>query len=186
MAGYITYWPQDQIKVLQKEKDNGPIEVVFGSVHTKMPSIVRVKVGDCIYPVTIIKGILYVVARLPVERIEAAYDYLVRELGNRCGALVPEGMDKDAYWDTPLLPHKYHQQPFNCCSQHAATGTQGSTIELRPIDNDLVTEMLFGPSKSKERPLKLDKEGNPSFLSVSSVVRKMSDDTQKIFDSLFQ
>lgn len=185
MAGYITYFPKEQIKALSKAQDNGPITVIFGSKHTKMPSIKSVKVGDIIYPITIINGILYVVARLPVENIEVAYDYLVRELGNHCGALVPDGVDWKLYDNTPLLSHKKHQEPFNCCSELAATSTMGSTIELRPIPEEYLTELRFGSSKSREKGLNFNKDGKISILSISSTIRKMSDDTMKIFEALF-
>lgn len=80
MAGYITSWPKEQIRKLIREKDNGPIQVIFGSVHTRMPSIKSVKAGDVIYPVTIEEGTLCVMARLPVEKTEPAYEYLIRKL----------------------------------------------------------------------------------------------------------
>lgn len=185
MAGYITYWPKEQIKKLQKEKDNGPIKVIFGSVHTKMPSIKKVKAGDTVYPVTIDNGTLCVVAKLPVEQIEDAYEYLVRELGNQCGALTLEGVDPMEYYNSPMKSHMCHQQPFNCCSETAAIGTNGTSIKLRPIPKEKLPELLFGPSKSKQRPILLNDKGSPKVISISSNVRKMSDETQKIFDSLF-
>ena len=98
MAGYITYWPKEQIRNLEREKDKGPITVIFGSIHTKMPSIKSVKVGDIIYPVTLVNNSLYVVAKMPVEQIETAYEYLIRELGNRCGVLPPEGINQNEYY----------------------------------------------------------------------------------------
>lgn len=70
----------------------GPIRVVLGSIHTKMPSIANIKVGDVIYPVTLEDGTLTVMARLPVEKVEYAFDYLLRETGEYNGALVPEGV----------------------------------------------------------------------------------------------
>ncbi|MDE6253630.1 MAG: hypothetical protein K2M78_13525 [Lachnospiraceae bacterium] len=186
MAGYITYWPKEQIRNLEREKDKGPITVIFGSIHTKMPSIKSVKVGDIIYPVTLVNNSLYVVAKMPVEQIETAYEYLIRELGNRCGALPPEGINQNEYYNTPIRPHKCHQMPFNCCSETAAKSEHGTTIKLRPIPLDKIKELRFGSTKSKQKPLRIDKNGNPSILSVSSCVRKMSDETKIIFDSVFE
>ncbi len=185
MSGFITYIPKEQWINLQKANDTGPITVVFGSIHTKMPSIKSVKVGDIIYPVTLIGGVLNIIARLPIEEIEDAYYYLIRKIGNRCGALIPNCEDGELYYDTPMLPHKEHQIPFNCCSQLAATGTKGSSIKLRPIPAELTPSLRFGPKRGKEKGLKPDKNGNISIMSVSSVVRRMSEDTQKIFESLF-
>lgn len=31
MAGYITYWPKEQIRNLERENDKGPITVICGS-----------------------------------------------------------------------------------------------------------------------------------------------------------
>lgn len=188
MAGFITYWPKEQIRKLEKEKDKGPIQVIFGSVHTKMPSIKSVKAGDVIYPVTISGGTLCVAARLPVEKMEPAYEYLARELGNFCSALVPEEKDwnwREYYGKSPLKPHKCHQRPFNCCAETAAVTTHGSSIELRPIPKEKLPELRFGPSKAKQKPVLLDKNGSPKVVSISSNVRKMSEETQELFDSLF-
>lgn len=198
MAGYITYWPQEQIKKLRRKNapDNGPIMVVFGSIHTKMPSIKSVKVGDVIYPVTIDHGELCIVARLPVEKIEPAYQYTCRELGNCCEALVPETgkenfteEEMSCYKRPPdpyLKPHKCHQVPFNCCSETAASGTHGSTIELRRIPKEKLPELLFGPSKAKQKPLMLDGNGEPKVVSISSRIRRLSDETKLYFDSFFE
>lgn len=92
MAGYMPYWPSEQLRALKKAGDIGPLKVMYGSIHSKMPSIDSVKVGDILYPVTVIKGILYVIARLPVENKEPAFNYLVRETGQRYSALIPDGV----------------------------------------------------------------------------------------------
>lgn len=184
MSGYIVYWPKDQIKKLEQEKDAGPISVVFGSAHSRMPTIKSIKAGDTVFPVTLIDKVFYVVARLPVESIEPAYQYLIRELGNRCGALTPSEMDQNEYYDTSIKPHQCHQKPFNCCSETAAQGLHGSSIELRPIPKELIADMRFGPTPSKQRSLSLDKNGCPLVTSLTST-RKMSPETLAVFESLF-
>ncbi len=184
MAGYIVYWPKEQVKKLQKAGDTGPISVVFGSVHSRMPTINSVKVGDIIFPVTLLDGVFCALARLPIEKMEPAYDYLVREVGNQCSALVPEGVDRDTYYNTPYAPHQYHQRPFNCCSERAAQGTQGSSIRPRPIAKESIPAMLFGPTKAKQKALILDKNGNPNVTSLMST-RRMNDETLAIFEALF-
>ena len=115
MPGYIVYWPQDQVRNIQNANDSGPIKVVFGSIHSRMPAITSIKAGDIVFPITLMKKHLYVLARLPVEHREPAYDYLVRELGNYCNALVPEGVDWKLYYDTPLKPHLENLINFYCC-----------------------------------------------------------------------
>lgn len=73
MAGFMSYWSKDYIKSLKKAGDNGELSIIFGSHHTSMPSISSVKVGDLIYPVTLAKGTLCVMGKLPVEKIEIAF-----------------------------------------------------------------------------------------------------------------
>ena len=73
---------------LKKAGDKGPIKVVFGSIHSRMSSIVSVKVGDVVFPVTLMKKKLYVMARLPVTHRECAFDYCMRELGREHGYLI--------------------------------------------------------------------------------------------------
>ncbi len=180
----MTYWPQDRIAVLKKAGDTGPIQVAFGSLHTRMPTIASVQVGDILYPITFMDGTICVMARLPVEKKESAYDYLVRELGNQRGALVPDGVDEFAYYGTPMKPHKEHQEPFNCCSQHAVSGTRGSSIEPRPLPRELLPELRFGP-KGKEKGIKFNQKG-AVVTSCLNFTRRLDSKTFEIFEALFQ
>lgn len=188
MAYYIVYWPQDRVNELQKAGDEGPIKVVFGSIHSRMPTIASIKTGDVVFPVTLMKKKLYVLARLPVTHREPAIDYCMRELGRPCGALRREndGYPQFQYSDshTPVLPHLEHQGPFNCCSQWAVWGEDGSSIKMRPLPDDLIPVLRFGYPKSKEKALRLDKNGN--VLSVSlAATRRMSEETAEIFEEIF-
>ena len=64
MAHYIVYWPQDRVEELKKTGDKGPIKVILGSIHSRMPTIASIKAGDIVFPVTLMKKKLYVMARL--------------------------------------------------------------------------------------------------------------------------
>lgn len=214
MIGYMVYWPQDRVKELQKAGDTGPIKVVLGSIHSRMPTIAAVKEGDLVFPVTLIKKQLYVLARLPVEHREPAFDYCMRELGGEYGALIPEGVALEwdgggsrHYWGyrskrydrledlpegtriIPLSeqvgkPHLKHQEPFNCCSQWAAWGDHGSDIRPRPIPPELVPGLRFGYPKSKEKALLTDKNGGVLAMSLQST-RRMSPETLAVFEAVF-
>ena len=92
MAGYMVCWPQDRWKEIKKAEDTGPIKVVYGSIHSRMPTIASIQVGDVVFPVTQMNKHLYVMARLPVARRERAFDYCMRELGTQHSALIPEGI----------------------------------------------------------------------------------------------
>lgn len=229
MAGYITFWSKEHIRKLEKSHDTGPLSVIYGSHHTKMPSIAGVHAGDIIYPTALLQGTLCVMARLPVERVEPALDYLMREVGYPGSALIPDGMALErvlnckpealafsAVKSTPAsffqlsngtriesgqslpkdlktiyrysqyreTPHKCHQEPQTCCAELAASG-HGSAIMPRPLPVECLAGLRFGPSKSREKPLRLDKNGVPTAISLSGFVRRMSEDAQALFESLF-
>ena len=48
MAYYTVFWPKDWVDEIKKAGDNGPIKVIFGSIHTRMPSVASIKVGDIV------------------------------------------------------------------------------------------------------------------------------------------
>ena len=75
MAYYTVYWPQDWLDELRKSNDTGPIKVVFGSIHSRMPSIASIKEGDVVFPVSLLDRHLYIMARLEVTHKERAFDY---------------------------------------------------------------------------------------------------------------
>ena len=211
MAGYMVCWPQDRWKQIKKAGDTGPIQVVYGSIHARMPTIVSIQVGDTVFPVTQMNKHLYVLARLPVTHRERAFDCIMRELGTQHGALIPEGIALEQRedfiwtWDCRRFncleavpegiqvipkselvekPHLEHQNPFNCCSQWAVWGEEGSSIEPRQLPDEILPELRFGYPKSKEKPLKFSPNG--SVLSSSlTATRRMSEETLAVFEGLF-
>ena len=216
MAGYMVCWPQDRWKEIARAGDTGPVRVVYGSIHARMPSIASIQVGDVVFTVTQINKHLYVLARLPVTHRERAFDYCMRELGPRHSALIPEGIVEETvdcggslyYWGwdckrynareavpegftiIPLSeqvekPHLEHQNPFNCCSQWAVWGEEGSSIAPRQLPDEVLPRLRFGPSPSKEQPLKFTPKGSVLSSSLAST-RRMSQETWEIFEELFQ
>ena len=215
MAGYMVCWPQDRWRQIQKAGDTGPIRVIYGSIHARMPTIASIRVGDVVFVVTYMQKHLYAVARLPVTHREPAFDYTMRELGTRHSALIPEGIVEETldhcgeryYWSWDCKhynsleavpegariislseqvekPHLEHQNPFNCCSQWAVWGEEGSSIEPRQLPDEVLPGLRFGYPKSKEKPLKFTANG--SVLSSSlTATRRMSEETLEIFESLF-
>ena len=203
-------------KEIARAGDTGPVRVVYGSIHARMPSIASIQVGDVVFPVTQMNKHLYVLARLPVTHRERAFDYCMRELGTRHSALIPEGIVEETvdcggslyYWGwdckrynareavpegftvIPLSeqvekPHLEHQNPFNCCSQWAVWGEEGSSIAPRQLPDEVLPRLRFGPSPSKEQPLKFTPKGSVLSSSLAST-RRMSQETWEIFEELFQ
>lgn len=98
---------------------------------------------------------------------------------------LPEGIRLLLLNEMKEKPHKFHQEPQTCCAKLAASGSHGSSIELRPLPVEVLPELRFGPSKSKEKALKLDKNGIPAVISLSGFVRKLGDETWEIFEGVF-
>lgn len=217
MSGFITYWSKDYMKQIEKHNDIGAFCVIYGSHHTRMPSISSLKIGDVVYPVTIKDGLLCIMARLPIEKIEPAFDYLIRETGSWHSALIPEGIlirsqgihgefnqfsGGSGYTDRITLPdnihtvieqeqlksipHKFHQEPITCCAELAASGKNGSEISPHIIPAEMISSLRFGKTKSSQKPLRTDKNGRLTTVSLSGFVRKMSEDTFEIFESFFR
>lgn len=189
MPAYMVYWPQERFKEVQKAGDTGPIKVIYGSIHTRMPTIASIKEGDVVFPVMLMKKHLYALARLPVEHREPAIDYCLRELGRPCGALEEDGKiyPEFEYYDSwrPTLPHQKHQMPFNCCSKWAVWGEHGSSIEPRPLADELLPNLRFGYPKSKEKGLRFNVKGE-ILSSCLCTTRRMTPETQEIFEVLFE
>ena len=183
MCGYIVYWSKDFIGELNRHNDTGPLCVIFGGRHKSMPSISKVRTGDVIFPVTLSGGQLMVMGRLPVEDIENASDYLVRETG--CGISMPVPDRLAEFLPKPdSISCKFHQRP-QTCADLAASGTKGSLIKERAIPCEIIPLLCFG-SEGREAPLKLDKNGVPLLISLSGSVRRMSNNTFELFEKLFE
>lgn len=217
MNGYITYWSKEYVGELAKNNDTGPMCVVYGSRHVRMPYISSLKIGDIVYPVTIQNKKFYIMSRLPIEKIEPAFDYLIRETGKPHSCLLPEGVfikspeklsnigeffPKDSKTGYPAeifenglifidengltdIPHKFHQEPVTCCADISASGVHGSEIFPREVPRELLQKMCFGKTPKTQKPLHFDKDGFPTSISLSGFIRKMSDETIKIFENFF-
>ena len=215
MNGYTTFWTKDFVKQLEKHNDKGPYCVIFGSRHMAMPSIGSLKVGDIVYPVCIKQRTLCVMARLKIEKIEPAYDYLIRETGLRHGALIPEGIliqsqeshgqynmfsGGSGYTGKVEIPENIHtilqeeefveiphkfHQEPISCCAKLAASGSGTMIEEHIIPLDDVMTFLFFDSKKKMLSPRLDRYGGLSTMYLSNRTRKMSPETFRYFENIF-
>lgn len=106
-------------------------------------------------------------ARLPVTHREPAFDCLIRETGCTHGALVPKdvAVNRNGYYWTR------DGKPFHSAGEV-------------PAGYKVITRLRFGYPKSKEKALRLDKNGNILSMSLTAT-RRMSEETAQIFESLF-
>jgi hypothetical protein len=76
---YTTFWSELRCRSLHKHSQEGTrLELLFGGPHTSEPSFRRAGVspGDYIYPVRVLQGTLYVLARLRVQRILSVPEWI--------------------------------------------------------------------------------------------------------------
>lgn len=88
-------------------------------------------------------------------------------------------------WECAEIPHNFTQRPITCCAEQAASGS-GSMIFPREIPLEIVKTLTFGKTPKTEKPLKLNKSGNLTAISLSGFVRKMSEKTFTVFEELFK
>lgn len=101
MSGFMIYWSQEFVDKLNKSGNSEKLSVVYSGYSTKLPSLKSVKVGDTVYPITIHNNEVWVMSRLTIEKIELAFDYLMRETGQPYHCRFP---------DNYAVLHRYHQQ----------------------------------------------------------------------------
>ena len=215
MDHFTVYWPLDVINDLRSANDQGPIKVIYGSIHSRMPSIVSIKEGDIVYPVIIFQKHFYVLARLPVEHKEYAFHYLLRELGQHHSALIPDGFalecldmaGKIYYWTNKCKSYNtiadvpkgmqiisLDEQVEKPHQVHQEPFNCCSEYAVWGTKGSLIGPRLFPAElipelrfgpQGKERPLILKEDG--SILQQSlQVTRRMTKATAKIFEELFR
>jgi hypothetical protein len=175
---YVTLWTKARCGWLQRVRDHGPLQVLFGGPHTSLPSLAHVRVGDTVFPVWVSDGQLRVIAKVQVAEFISLHQYISdylkldpSELG--VGPISPEFPRQH--------PELGHRAPFGCIEQ-IAIGVEGCRFNFQrsvpPRDLPLLT---FGPKPGKEQPLKGIKDGRlTSILSLQGHVRRASEQSREI------
>jgi hypothetical protein len=79
---YTTLWTQQACRALRQYGQEGTrLALLFGGPHTSEPSFRRagVSAGDFVYPVRVLKGTVYVLARLRVQRILSVAEWIAAD-----------------------------------------------------------------------------------------------------------
>ena len=173
---FVILWTQERIRWLQRVKDFGPLEVIFGGPHISMPAIDHVSLGDCLYPVAVRGGKVFLLAGMKVQAIEPP-DEFVR---NRFGLERPAGCMWAEFfrWLKTKQPSVGHRIPFTCADS-AAIGDQGSPFQFdRVVPPDLLEQLRFGQSSGRELPLKGFVDGQlKNNFSLQGHVRRLSQES---------
>ncbi len=152
---YTILWANDRIQQIIKHRQEGVrLEVLFGGPHSSEPSFRRygVKEGDCIYPLRVSKGILYVMGRLKVKRLISLEEYI--EQYPHVFAEGERGPYPMATLQSYLARHPEQGYLAPTCTEEVAIGEEGTALRLDvAIPPDLLERLRFR-SQKKERGLK--------------------------------
>jgi hypothetical protein len=180
---YVVLWTVERCRWLQRIRDEGPIEVVFGGPHTSQPSIAAVRQNDVIYPVAVLDGALRLIAQLTVDTVLSPERFVRERLGIELG---PGEM-----WDTLFhdlkksRPDVGHRVPITCADE-AAVG-RGTNIRFdRSFPGDALGFLRLGPKAGKEKPLLgvVDDRLKNNF-SLQGHVRRLSGHSAALFAEQF-
>lgn len=152
---FVTLWTLERCGWLQRVPDYGPLEVIFGGPHSSLPSLHKVLVGDTIYPLCVMNGELYIIARMTVRALTTPEEFVRNRL-----AIPVLGM-----WDLCFQELKHsqpsvgHRVPTTCCDT-AAVGDDGTEICFdRRLPKAELAHISLGPKKGREQLLKGVTEG---------------------------
>ena len=178
MEAYIIFWKKDKIKRILANGDAGPLSVLYGGPHQSQPAFGKVSAGSCVYPFTVMDGVLYLIARMTISEIVDADDYLA----NTLKIANPEYM-----WDTYWINHKNevtHQIPTTCADA-AALGSDGTSLRLRAISAEIAAQLRVGAKPGQELPLKA-KDGKIATTGLIGYYRRLSAESAALLDEFFE
>lgn len=181
---YVVLWTVERCRWLQRIRDEGPIEVVFGGPHTSQPSVAAVQPGDTIYPVAVIDGALRLIARLAVDHIRAPDQFVRQRLGIELG---PSEMWDIRFHDLKKSqPEVGHRVPITC-ADHAAVGS-GTPIQFdRVFPGADLKSLRFGPKAGSEQPLTgVVSDRLKNNFSLQGHVRRLSGESAARFAKQFE
>src|SRR5688500_2604680 len=175
---YTILWTGDYCRSLKKAGDAGkPISVLFGGEHLSAPSLRRfgVEPGDCVFPIMVQKGLLYVLAGVIVDRYIDLKDYAVEHLGIERSALV--GLHD--YQIKQLIVERCgelgHRMPYGCGTEVALTESSTPLRLDRVFPAELLSHIQFCPRRGKPVGLNHVKDGKiTTSVSLQGCFRRLS------------
>jgi len=183
---FLTYWPADYVSRVKKAGDVGSsLEVVFGGGHTSFPapSTYGAAPGDLIYPVTVIKKVLHIIARLEIAEIMPIRKYAkeVLKLPKRLHELHLFELEEQLLEERPELGHR---MPHHCISE-AVIGN-GSYISYDcQVPAKIVTKLRLENRKGEQRPISHVENGEiKRSIGLQQHCYRLSANSSKLFADL--
>jgi hypothetical protein len=174
--------------MLRKAGDEGkPLQVLFGGVHQSAPSLKRAGVGrgDILFPVSVHKGALYVLAGVVMGDFIELAEYAVNHLGLDSSSIT--GLYE--YQIQELIQKQCgrlgHRLPYGCDIEVALVDRSTPLKFDRAVAPEQLSEISFCPRKGAPVGLKYIKDGKlTSALSLHGNVRRLCAASAKLFADL--
>jgi hypothetical protein len=177
-SSYIIFWNKDRIETYSKNGDIGPLSVIFGGPHQSQPTLGKIKIGDIIFPITVIDGAAYILGRMEIEAIITEKEFLKNNIIENVGNLT---------WDEYRIKYNdriTHKIPWNCM-ERAAIGKNGTKIIKRKLPKEKIDLIKLGAKEGQETLLKI-KDGKIQTSNLIGYFRKLSKDSEKIFNEIIE
>lgn len=181
-------WSREHCLALQKAGDSGKaLQVLFGGTHQSAPSLVRAGIvaGDIVFPVSVYRGELYVLAGVVVGEFTTLKDYTTHELG------LP-GTDVEELIEFDLVDQVQqrcgalgHREPYGC-SIEVLRATASTPLRFdNAVPSEQLERITFCPRRGEPLGLKHVKDGKLiSPLSLQGNVRRLCPETTTLFAEL--
>ena len=184
-SAYTILWTREHCTALRKAGEEGkPLQVLFGGIHQSAPSLRHAGVGhgDLVFPVTVYKGILYVLAGVIVDRFVELIEYAVNHLGLERSSVV--GLHE--YQIKDLINEQCgqlgHRHPYGCGTEVALAKSSTPLRFDLAVAPEKLEEITFCPRKGAPLRLKHIRDGKlANSISLQGNVRRLCAPSEALF-----
>jgi hypothetical protein len=187
-TSYTVMWARDHCVALQKAGEEGkPLQVLFGGVHQSAPSLKGggIEPGDIVFPVSVHRGCLWVLAGVIVREFVEIVDYAVDQLG-----LERETVDGLHEYEVKNLIAAQcgvlgHRAPYGCGTEVALAERSTPLRFDVTVPPEHLAAVTFCPRKGPPVGLKHLEGGRlASAVSLHGNVRRLCPDSANLFAEL--
>ena len=186
---YTVLWTHDRCQWIKQCGDEGQeIRVMFGGAHQSAPSLKRVGIvsGDQVFAVRVLRGQLYIIARLIAGEFISLSDYVVKHLG----LPVDDTSGLHEYQLIEFVEKSFstlgHRKPYGC-NIEVLLATNGSEIRFDRVVPATILENLTFCSKKSRLKLKHLHDGKlTSSVSLQGNVRRLCPESAHDFNILIE
>jgi hypothetical protein len=184
-SAYTVLWTRDRCRGLKKAGDEGrPLQVLFGGAHQSAPSLKRAGIGhgDIVFPVTVHKGALYVLAGVVVDRFVGIEEYAIDQLGldpRSVTGLREYQLQERIQKECGLLGHR---RPYGCGTEVALAARSTPLRFGLAVAPEHVADITFCPRKGGAMRLKYVDNGKLTHsTSLQGNVRRLCEPSATLF-----